>query len=98
MRTIDADAFDATMYEAWKNNEITNEEWIHFREMIKDEPTIEPQRMRGKWVDGHRMRLDGTFYWYRMCSECGYERDDDNIDMDTNFCPDCGAEMEGAEE
>ena len=57
-----------------------------------------PQRMRGKWIDGHRMSSDGTFHWYRMCSECDYERDDDNIDMDTNFCPNCGAWMGGQDE
>lgn len=63
---------------------------------IEDAPTIEPQR--GKWIDGHRMSFDGTFHWYRMCSECDYERDDDNIDMDTNFCPNCGAWMGGQDE
>lgn len=65
---------------------------------IEKMPTIEPQRMRGKWIDGHRMSFDGTFHWYRMCSECDYERDDDSIDLDTNFCPNCGAWMGGQDE
>lgn len=48
---------------------------------------------KGKWIDAWRSALDGTRHWHRECSECGYERDDDNIDKDTNFCPNCGAEM-----
>lgn len=48
----------------------------------------------GKWIDGWRSGLDGTRYWYRACSECGYERDDDDAEKDTNYCPNCGARME----
>lgn len=105
-RLIDADALRAQMYHEAFETDTDMQRWDGgcwirykmFENAIDNAPTIEPQKMRGKWVDGHRMRFDGTFHWYRMCSECGYERDDDNIDMDTNFCPDCGAEMEGAEE
>lgn len=48
----------------------------------------------GKWVDYHRMGIDGTFHWFRQCSECLYEREDDNEDRDTPYCPDCGAKMD----
>ena len=54
---------------------------------------VEPVR-RGRWIDGKRMRFDGTFYWFRQCSECLYERKDDNEDKDTPYCPNCGARME----
>lgn len=96
MRTIDADAFDATMYEAWKNNEVTNEEWVHFREMIKDEPTIEPQRMRGRWIG-----CDNSDHW--KCSVCGTraafwfsEETSSELELDmsewlSDFCPNCGS-------
>ena len=50
---------------------------------------------RGRWVDGKRMGFDGTFYWFRQCSECLYEREDDNPEKDTNYCPNCGARMDG---
>lgn len=39
-RLIDADAFEANMQNEWEHNEISNSEWIHFREMINAEPTI----------------------------------------------------------
>lgn len=51
----------------------------------------------GEWTDGKRMSLDGTFYWFRECSVCGYEREDDNEEKDTNYCPNCGAKMDGSE-
>lgn len=89
MRTIDADAFDATMYEAWMNCEITNEEWFHFREMIKAEPTIEPQRMRGRWIDKSEGRIEGAWPYCSVCDDMSVERFD--------FCPNCGADMRGTE-
>ena len=52
---------------------------------------------KGKWLDGCQYGMSGT-YWYRYCSECGYTREDDNIDKDSNYCPHCGARMEGEEE
>lgn len=39
-RLIDADAFEANMQNEWERNEISNSEWIHFREMINAEPII----------------------------------------------------------
>lgn len=54
----------------------------------------EPVR-HGRWLDGNRGKHDGTLYWYRYCSECLYERDDDNEDKDTPYCPNCGASMDG---
>lgn len=57
----------------------------------KDCPLVEEKT--GKWIDGWRSGLDGTRYWYRACSECGYERDDDDAEKDTNYCPNCGARM-----
>lgn len=46
-RIIDADAFERNMQNEWERNEISNGEWIHFREMLNAEPTIEPER---KWI------------------------------------------------
>ena len=48
---------------------------------------------KGKWIEGHRMKFDGTFYWYRECDQCGYERNDDDTEKDSNFCPNCGSPM-----
>ena len=48
---------------------------------------------KGKWIEVKYMGFDGCFVWHRECSVCGYERDDDNPDKDTNYCPNCGARM-----
>ena len=64
-------------------------------QLIKKLPSAE---RRGRWEDGKRMRFDGTFHWFRQCSECLYEREDDTPEKDTNYCPDCGARMEAVTE
>ena len=46
---------------------------------VKEQPTIEPERKKGKWID----------LWDRSrCSAC-------NMDStyEHNFCPNCGADM-----
>ena len=48
----------------------------------------------GKWYDWSFTAFDGSTVWHRVCSVCGYKRDDDNLDKDTNYCPNCGAKME----
>ena len=50
----------------------------------------------GKWLDGERVGYNGTYY-YRYCSECLFERNDDDVDKDTPYCPNCGAKMERSE-
>ena len=55
----------------------------------------QPEHKTGKWIDGKRMKFDGTFYWFRQCDQCGYERNDCDTEKDSNFCPDCGADMRG---
>lgn len=52
----------------------------------------------GRWIYGKRMSFDGTFHWFRQCSECLYEREDDNEDRDTPYCPNCGASMVNEDE
>ncbi len=48
----------------------------------------------GKWLDGERVGYNGVYY-YRYCSECLFERNDDDGDKDTPYCPNCGARMKG---
>ena len=73
-------------------------QWRHDVAAIKALPSADVQPVRhGKWIDGKRMGYDGVFVWHRECSECGYERKDDNIDNDTLYCPNCGAKMDEVE-
>lgn len=67
----------------------------HFFDIVDDMPAADVQEVRhGRWEDGKRMGFDGTFHWFRQCSECLYEREDDNPDKDTNYCPNCGSRMD----
>lgn len=101
MRLIDADAFEINMQNEWERNEISNGEWIHFREMINNEPTIEAvtERKKGRWVD-----CVGSDHW--RCSKCGDRApmywDANRQEYDewfSPYCPNCGCAMtEGAEE
>ena len=52
-------------------------------EIIERQPTIEPERKPGKWINEH---MD-----YGECSECGF------YGMTTDFCPNCGADMRGGQ-
>ncbi len=64
-------------------------------ETLKSLPAADVAEVRhGKWMDYRRMGIDGTFHWFRQCSECLYEREDDNEDKDTPYCPNCGAKMD----
>lgn len=89
MRLIDADAFEANMQNEWERNEISNGEWIHFREMINNEPTIEavPER-KGRWVNND---IDPEAW--NFCSVCGEQA----IDL-FDYCPNCGAHMGGEQD
>lgn len=57
--------------------------------LIEAQPTIEPERKTGHWLD----IPDGY-----KCSECGAYLEIDCGDVEMNFCPNCGAKMDGGEE
>ncbi len=95
MRLIDADALmnqlerEVELADDWKTaHEIAN--------VVKYFPTIEPQRMRGRWetIEG----WDGDEVY--RCSECGEEYvliDGTPKENGYHFCPNCGADMRGTE-
>ena len=65
------------------------------REAIKELPTIEPEVRHGRWI----YRSDDAASCY--CSECNeealtapYERNC----IESDFCPNCGAKMDGGGE
>ena len=53
-------------------------------DLLKNAPTIEPERKKGKW----KLDRDTERDWY--CSECGYIGN-----RWFPFCPNCGADMRG---
>lgn len=88
MRLIDADALIPMMRYATTDSEIgvfpIKIGFDAIVEVINSQPTIEPERKKGKWIkDGNK--------W--MCDECGELVYDD----DQNFCPNCGSYNGGKE-
>lgn len=85
MKLIDAEKLSATLYKAWNQNEITNEDYIAFRQMIaeseeseiseRDVPRYPEQSPEGR----------------QICPCCQYEL---YIGYPhsayANFCPKCG--------
>jgi hypothetical protein len=62
-------------------------------------PSAEPERKRGKWIPIQR-----TFFSKKVvqvkCSECGNLLDLIGVNCgrgDANYCPNCGAKMEGSD-
>lgn len=88
MRPIDADYMkehiEGTNYETIK----TIKEWID------NQPTIEPQRMRGKWIHDGCDIPHGVDWMH--CSVCGRREPHVPAAM-TNFCSNCGADMRRTE-
>ena len=100
MRLIDGDALVAKMNLAiavlkrtMKNFDIEDDPecqmelkaYQDIRDGIKEEPTIEPEQKRGKWITQE-------FGSWAECSEC-HELYGIPISL-SNFCPNCGAKME----
>ena len=97
MRLIDADALKETI-----DREIFRHDTIdHVFQIIDDAPTIEPKR--GEWIS-----TTSGEHW--KCSACGYRApfwfNEENscewsLDMSewlSDFCPNCGARMKGADD
>ena len=55
-----------------------------FQHWVEIQPTIEPERKKGKWIDKSD-DIDGA---WNYCSVCGEQA----IDL-YDFCPNCGADM-----
>ena len=95
MRAIDADAFKdyirgacEDMKHLYKDNgawakEITES----FCKDIDEQPTIQPEPKRGRWIYKTDLITAPTGYW--ECSECKEGR----LLYEENFCPHCGADM-----
>lgn len=79
MRLIDGDEL---LEHVWRDRLDTRE---RIANLVKFMPTIEPQRMKGRWIPF-------DIPWYQ-CSECGAVRE--NKAFMENFCPNCGSDMRG---
>lgn len=58
---------------------------LNYQHFVKEAPTIEP--MEGEWI----IKIDANNNTYGRCSICGMKQYAGRL----NFCPNCGAHMEG---
>jgi ribosomal protein L32 len=88
MRCIDADALEKEGWRLHRTIRVDKHTDEYQTKPLKQVPTIEPERKKGKWIDYHT-----------TCSECGWQMIDDVIESPNmvafNFCPNCGADMRG---
>ena len=56
--------------------------------VLENVPSAQPERIRGRWIE--KPHVHGVAY----CSLCDYELHTN----DTNFCPNCGADMRGEQD
>ena len=48
--------------------------------------------VHGQWIDAYPDIEPNPMFMYGICSECGFEQ---GISKYLNFCPNCGAKMDG---
>lgn len=95
MRAIDADALERDGWHMSRTVRVDKDTMEIQTRKPADFPTIEPQRMRGKWID---QKGGGC-----CCSECGrYALDEPDgnfihVAVKSNYCPNCGADMRETE-
>ena len=90
MRLIDADKLKAH-YAWWKDGkrEMTMDEAkSDFDTIIDLQPTTEAEPKHGRWINAEYKPYEAT------CSVCGVRQ---RLERD-NYCPNCGARMDGGEE
>lgn len=49
----------------------------------------------GRWIDAYPDIEPNPMFMYGICSECGFEQ---GISKYLNYCPNCGAKMDGGED
>ena len=71
----------------------TAELWQEYDEVEKVPPVDAVPVVHGRWIDeslGHN--------WYGKCSACGEAYNVDSWYGSFNYCPNCGARMDGKEQ
>lgn len=64
-------------------------------EFVKALPSVTPTRKKGKWVNKSHTSDCGIKFVASECTCCGKKTFFDCDQLVYNYCPNCGAEMEG---
>ena len=90
-RYIDADKIEYApcVVDQCNGNDIV--EMVAYKNLIDLMSTADVEEVRhGKWI----AEIEDWMKW--TCSECGWsERTDIHVRLGYNYCPDCGAKMDG---
>lgn len=98
MKLVDADALMADIKECierkYANSEYEQLEGLEIAlSCIDEQPTIE-ERKTGKWRYSRNISSISYSDMMITCDQCGYTKERSHGDV-FNFCPSCGAKMEG---
>lgn len=72
-------------------------DWLDYTKLVKEAPAVDAEPVRhGRWISekcNHKpYRIKNPEKWViYKCSECGYS----NGRKQSNYCPHCGAKMDG---
>ena len=73
--------------------------YAHAIKQLEKIPTVDAAPVvHGRWIGSKELVPNKFMDW--TCSECGWKYFDDELshDLDFNYCPHCGAEMDEQEE
>ena len=95
MRLIDADYLQCRAAIIFNVNRATLGEesmlW-RFRQIVDEAPTVQAELVKhGQWTFEAPDPETGGLFMLAKCSECGWR----NQTIKTNYCPNCGAKMDG---
>ena len=94
MRLIDADALEKEGWSLHRTIRVDKNTSEYQTKPLKQVPTIEPERKKGKWNTYYHSDIDFSY----SCNQCGYSAPYQMIggkvfQKKWNFCPNCGADM-----
>ena len=61
--------------------------WVEVQPAADVAPVV-----HGRWIDAYPDIEQNPMFMYGICSECGFEQ---GISKYLNYCPNCGAKMDG---
>lgn len=89
MRLIDADALERMGYVLTRTYQQDAKTMVYETKKLSDVPTAQLERKTGKW--SRPFKGDDELY-YETCNKCGRNS---LVDLENNFCKNCGADMRG---